>query len=53
MIALVHRDHRWAGREYVGATAFTDEHLIGYDRPLEEVVFYQRVLLPAGRDARG
>jgi LysR family transcriptional regulator for metE and metH len=48
MIALVHRDHPWVGRDYVGATAFAEEHLISYDRPIEEVVFYQRVLLPTG-----
>jgi LysR family transcriptional regulator for metE and metH len=48
MVALVHKDHPWAGKVYVSAKQFADEHLINYDRPLEEVVFYQRVLLPAG-----
>jgi LysR family transcriptional regulator for metE and metH len=47
MVALVHKDHHWARKTYVTAKHFADEHLINYDRPLEEVVFYQRVLLPA------
>lgn len=48
MFALVHKDHPWAGRTYVSARHFTDEHVVNYDHAIEDVVFYQRVLRPAG-----
>lgn len=48
MFAIVRKDHAWAGEPYVTARRFADENLINYDLPIEEVVFYQRVLLPAG-----
>jgi LysR family transcriptional regulator for metE and metH len=48
MFALVHRDHPWAGRAYVVAQDFKEEHMVNYDHAIEDVVFYQRVLRPAG-----
>jgi LysR family transcriptional regulator for metE and metH len=48
MFAVVPKDHSWAGKTHVTARHFAEEHLINYDYPIEEVVFYQRVLLPAG-----
>jgi LysR family transcriptional regulator for metE and metH len=48
MFAVVHRDHPWADREYVSARHFEDQHVINFDHAIEDVVFYQRVLRPAG-----
>lgn len=48
MVAIVREDHRWASRSHVDAKHFSDEHLIGYDIPFEEVVFNQQMLRPAG-----
>ena len=48
MFALVHRDHPWADRAYVVAHDFKEEHVVNYDHAVEDVVFYQRVLRPAG-----
>lgn len=48
MFAVVHKDHPWANKTYVTARHFKDEHLINYDHAVEDVVFYQRVLQPAG-----
>jgi LysR family transcriptional regulator for metE and metH len=48
MFALVHRDHPWVGRSHVTASLFATERLVNYDHELEDVVFYRRVLAPAG-----
>ena len=48
MLALVHKDHPWADRSYVAAHDFKEEHVFNYDHAIEDVVFYQRVLRPAG-----
>ncbi len=47
MVAIVHKNHPWAKKDHVTPRAFARETLINYDRPIEEVVFYQRILLPA------
>jgi LysR family transcriptional regulator for metE and metH len=48
MVALVPKRHPWARKRHVTAGDFADQHLINYDIPVEEVVFYQKVLMPAG-----
>jgi LysR family transcriptional regulator, regulator for metE and metH len=48
MMAIVSRDHKWADKESVTPRNFADETLINYDFPLEEIIFYQKILRPAG-----
>jgi LysR family transcriptional regulator for metE and metH len=48
MVALVNKHHQWAKKRHVTASDFADQHLINYDLPVEEVVFYQKILMPAG-----
>jgi len=48
MVAIVREDHQWTTRSFVSAKHFSDEHLIGYDIPFDEVIFNQQMLRPAG-----
>jgi LysR family transcriptional regulator for metE and metH len=48
MFALVPGDHPWVGRSHVTAAMFAAEQLVNYDHDIEDVVFYRRVLAPAG-----
>lgn len=48
MVALVRSDHPWADRDFVSARHFADEHLIGYDVSIQDAVFSQKILTPAG-----
>ena len=46
MFAVVPPGHRWVKRKYLVANDFIDETLIIYSRPLDSVVFYNKVLKP-------
>jgi LysR family transcriptional regulator for metE and metH len=48
MVAVVSPDHPLAGRAYLTAKDFSDQHLIVYSLPKEELTIFQRVLMPAG-----
>lgn len=52
MVALVHRGHPWAGRAFVRAEDFSDEHVIVCKAPAEESLLYQKVLAPQGVSPR-
>ena len=48
LVAITAPDHRLAGRRYVRAEDFADEHLIIYSVSEEESTLFQKVLNPAG-----
>ena len=48
MVAVVPRDHPWAGRSFVEANDFSDEHLIVHTRQAADSDVFRRVLIPAG-----
>src|SRR6185436_20976164 len=47
LVAITAPDHRLAGRRYVRAEDFADEHLIIYSVSEEESTLFQKVLKPA------
>jgi LysR family transcriptional regulator for metE and metH len=48
MVLLVPPGHRLAGREWIEAEEFAEEHLLLYAMLESESTLYQRVLIPAG-----
>jgi LysR family transcriptional regulator for metE and metH len=48
VVVVLSPDHPLASRPYFSAKDFSDEHLIAYSIPKEEMSLYQKVLTPAG-----
>ncbi len=46
LLAVVAADHPWAGKKYVTAQDFENEHVIIHSFPLETVTLFSRVLTP-------
>ena len=48
VIAVMHPDHPLAGKPYLAAADFADQHLITYAVPKDDLSIFQRLLKPAG-----
>jgi LysR family transcriptional regulator, regulator for metE and metH len=48
LIAVMNPDHPLAGKSYLNAADFADQHLITYAIPKDELSIFQRLLKPAG-----